>query len=225
MSTFFWLPSCLKQGGWREARSGFEVDGGLSYRAGDRGWYNSAEAGTRSPEVNANSPFLRPMPHEQNIQDPQAFEEEVARLIQDFEQRTLKEMHGQFSRLIYLASLRDYNTGRYHHYGLETRHPSPAVHEGLHRCHVKIFDAVVAMPLQEQTEELLNFFETLREDPSCLVETWERLRAYQILPPEDALPLARTLFDKNIEVMLKVLKDTDLWPLLHDPHRDPDDLP
>lgn len=160
-----------------------------------------------------------------NNQGPQAFEEDVTRLIRDFEERTLKEMHGRFSRLIYLASLRDYNTGRYRHYGLGTRYSSQAVHEGLRRCHVKTFEEVVAMPLKEQTEELLEFFESLREEPSRLVEAWERLKAYQILPPEDALPLARALFDKNIEVMLKVLKDTDLWPLLHDPHRDPDDLP
>jgi hypothetical protein len=160
-----------------------------------------------------------------NIQDSQAFEEEVTRLMRDFEQRTLKEMHGHFSRLIYLASLRDYNTGWYRHYGLETRHSSQAVNEGLHRCHVKMFEEIVAMSLKEQTEELLNFFESLREEPSRLVEAWERLRAYQVLPPEDALPLARVLFNKNVELMLKLLKDTDLWPLLHDPHRDPDNLP
>jgi hypothetical protein len=161
----------------------------------------------------------------ENDRAPQASEEDVVRIIRDFEERTLKEMHGHFSRLIYLASLRDYNTGRYRHYGLATRHSAEAVHEGLHRCHVKTFEKILALPLREQTEELLEFFESLREEPSRLVEAWERLKAYRILPPEDTLPLARALFDKNVEVMLKVLKDTDLWPLLHDPHRDPDDLP
>jgi hypothetical protein len=37
--------------------------------------------------------------------------------------------------------------------------------------------------------------------------------------------LARELFDKNIEIMLKILRETDLWPLLHDPHGHSDDLP
>jgi hypothetical protein len=166
------------------------------------------------------------MPDEvQDIQDPQAFEEEVTHLMRDFEERTLKELRGLFSRLIYLASLRDYNTGRYHHYGLETRHSGAAVDAALRRCHVGTFEELLVMSLQEQTEDLLRFFESLKEEPSRLVEAWQRLRAYQILPPEDALPLARALFDKNIEVMLKLLRETDLWPLLHDPHGDADDLP
>ena len=166
------------------------------------------------------------MPDElKDIQDPRAFDEQVEHLMQDFEQRTLKEMPGRFRRMIYLASLRDYNTGRYHHYGLETRYPEAAVDAALRRCHLQTFEALLAMSLQEQTEDLLTFFEALREEPTRLVEAWEQLKAYQILPPEEALPLARTLFDENIEIMLKLLRETDLWPLLHDPHGDSDDLP
>ena len=52
-----------------------------------------------------------------------------------------------------------------------------------------------------------------------------RLRSYQILPPAGCHPPARELFDKNIEIMLRILCETDLWPLLHDSHRDADDLP
>jgi len=166
------------------------------------------------------------MPDEvQDTHDPEAFEEEVRHLTRDFEERTLKEMEGRFRRLIYLASLRDYNTGRYHHYGLETRYPEAAVDAALRRCHLQTFEDLLGMSLQEQTEDLLTFFESLREEPTRLVEAWEGLRAYQILPPEDALPLARALFEKNIEIILKLLRETDLWPILHDPHGDPDDLP
>ncbi len=151
--------------------------------------------------------------------------QEVERLVRDFEERTLVGMQGHFNRLVYLASLRDYNTGRYHHYGLEDRYAAEAVDEGLRQCHARIFEELVGLPLQEQTEDLLNFFESLKEDKARLVGVWERLRSYQILPPEDCHPLARELFDTNIEIILRVLRETDLWPLLHDPHRDADDLP
>ena len=161
----------------------------------------------------------------ENSGDPEKFAGEVARVARDFEERTLSELRGYFERLIYLASLRDYNTGRYHHYGLETRYPSETVDESLRQCHIKVFEELVFLPLKEQTEDLLSFFESLKEEKARLVDAWQRLRSYQVLPPENCHPLARTLFDKNIEIMLKVLRDTDLWPLLHDPHRHPDDLP
>jgi hypothetical protein len=159
-----------------------------------------------------------------NLSTP-ANPEEVEQLARDFKERTLVGVHGQFSRLVYMASLRDYNTGRYHHFGLESRYAPEVVNKGLHQCHMEIFGELVTLPLKEQTEDLLNFFESLKEDKTRLVMVWKRLKSYQILPPEGCHPLARDLFDKNIEIMLRILRETDLWPLLHDPHGDADDLP
>jgi hypothetical protein len=158
-------------------------------------------------------------------QEPEARQQEIDRLVRDFEDRTLAGVDGHFARLVYIASLRDYNTGRYHHYGLESRYAADIVNKGLHECHVRVFEDLVTLPLKDQTEDLLNFFESLKEDKARLVEVWRRLRSYQILPPENCDPLARELFDKNIEIMLRILRETDLWPLLHDPHRDSNDLP
>ena len=165
--------------------------------------------------------FDEEFPLARDAADPQ----EVKAVATDFERRSLAELKGYFQRLIYLASLRDYNTGRYHHYGLETRHAPASVDEALHRCHVRVFEELVALPLKEQTEDLLNFFESLKEDKGRLVTVWGRLRSYQVLPPEDCHPLARELFDNNVQIMLNILRETDLWPLLHDSHRDADDLP
>jgi hypothetical protein len=152
-------------------------------------------------------------------------EGEVAKVIGDFEVKTLAEMPGHFNKLVYLASLRDYNTGRYHHYGLETGYSAAAVDQGLHRCHIQIFEELTTLPLEEQTRDLVAMFQSIREDRKRLIETWRKLRSYQVLPPADCHPLARQLFEKNIEVMLRVLRETDLWALLYEPHGDSDDLP
>jgi hypothetical protein len=156
--------------------------------------------------------------------NPGADPEAVERLVRDFEERTLVGIEGRFNQLVYLASLRDYNTGRYHHFGLESRYGPELADESLRECHVRIFEEFVALPLREQTEDLLNFFESLKEDKARLVTVWKRLKSYQILPPEGCHPLARELFDKNIEIMLRILRETDLWALLHDAHGDTDDL-
>ena len=162
---------------------------------------------------------------QQHDQDRPALQQEVEYLVRDFEDRTLEKLKGHFSRLVYLGSLRDYNTGRYHHYGLESLHAPEAVDHALRQCHNRVFEGLVGLPLREQTEDLLDFFESLKEDKTRLVEAWQQLRSYQILPPENCHPLARELFEKNIEIMLRVLRETDLWPLLHDPHRHTNDLP
>jgi hypothetical protein len=152
-------------------------------------------------------------------------DQDTAQVAADLEANTLSKMPGLFSRLVYLASLRDYNTGRYHHYGLETRYSAQAVDAGLHQAHIKVFEELVSLPLEDQTQDLIGFFESLREDRSRLIKTWRRLRSYQVLPPDNCHPLARQLFDKNIEVVLSVLRETDLWALLYEAHSNPNDLP
>jgi len=146
-------------------------------------------------------------------------------VVADVQTRTLDQMEGRFSRLIYLASLRDHNTGRYHHYGLEARHPADAVDDGLRRCHAAVFEDLIELTLEEQTQDLLAFFESLKEEKARLVEVWDRLRSYKILPPEDCHLLARELFDSNMVIILRILRETGLWELLRDTHGHADDLP
>jgi hypothetical protein len=151
-------------------------------------------------------------------------DDEIRRVVEDFEHHTLDKIKGVAARLIYLASLRDHNTGSYHHYGLESRYSEAAVDQGLHRCHTAVFTSFVALPLREQTQDLLRFFESLKAERSRLVEVWQHLRAYRLLAPEDASPLAQQLFRQNIETILQVLKESELWELLDEPHGDPDHL-
>lgn len=149
----------------------------------------------------------------------------VERVIADFQARTLAGMPGRFCRLIYLASLRDHNTGRYHHHGLERRYGAAAAEEALRQCHLTVFNELMALTLRAQTEDLISHFKSLQEERPRLVEAWERLRAYQVLPPEDCHPLARNLFNNNIEAMVKILRQTELWDLFDEPHGNSDNLP
>ncbi len=151
-------------------------------------------------------------------------EGDVQRVVDSVCRQTLDRMPGEFSRLIYLASLRDHNTGRYNHYGLECRYPSEAVNEGLRRCHLQVFNDLVSQPLQKQTQDLIHFFDSLRAERPRLVDVWRRLRAFEVLPPEECHPLARELFRKNVEIVLRMLKQTELWDLLDDTHGDADNL-
>ena len=114
------------------------------------------------------------MPNEEgSAHEVPAFQQEVEHLVRDLEDRTLGVLKGHFSRLVYLGSLRDYNTGRYHHYGLESLHPPEAVDQALRQCHNRVFEGLVGLSLREQTEDLLDFFESLKTDKTRLVEAWQ----------------------------------------------------
>jgi hypothetical protein len=169
--------------------------------------------------------IFMPGTHEPDQFPSLSLEEETRQVVENLQRRTLGEMAGYFNRLIYLASLRDHNTGRYSHYGLECRFSAGAVNDGLRLCHAQVFEQLTALGLQEQTHDLIQFFQSIKAERPRLVEVWGRLRAYEILPPEECHPLARQLFTHNVETILQLLKQTDLWELLSDPHGHPDNLP
>jgi hypothetical protein len=153
------------------------------------------------------------------------FPAEVRRVMDDYERRTLNALEGPVSRLIHLAALRDHNTGKYSHYGLETRYSEEAVDEGLRALHHKVFNEAVRLSLEQQTREMIDFYRSQPAEKIRMVQAWQRLKSYQILLPEQCHPLARDLFTKNFEIILRILEHTELWPLLDNAHGDSDNLP
>src|SRR6516162_11182097 len=59
----------------------------------------------------------------------------------DLWQRTLGKIPGDLNRMIYLASTRDYNSGRYHHAGLEATFGYDAVKQALETAHLFFFSS------------------------------------------------------------------------------------
>jgi len=76
------------------------------------------------------------------------------RVVQDFTQTTLAAIPGQFSRLSYLASLRDLSSGKYEHSGLSALYPDEAIQQALQLCHEQIFERILESPLSSQQEDL-----------------------------------------------------------------------
>jgi len=58
------------------------------------------------------------------------------RVIQDFITTTLAAIPSPFSRLTYMASLRDLSSGRYEHAGLASSYEDSAIQQSLELCHV-----------------------------------------------------------------------------------------
>ena len=128
--------------------------------------------------------------------------------LRDLHTRTLAKLKGDFARLIYLASTRNYNSGHYEHDGLSFRFAQPAAEMALDIAHREIFLSLALSPLPLLVQELEQYVFSGCEQPDELLSTWKDLQAYRVLPPAHDDPLTVSLFLSNVKVALALVEPT-----------------
>src|SRR5436309_11120717 len=109
--------------------------------------------------------------------------------IDDLRTHTLPEIPGDFARLIYLSSTRDYNTGRYYHDGLALRFGEEIAGEALAICHREVFRRLALCPLEDFTEDMKNYVECSADGAAAdLLRAWKKIEPYRVTVPLDADP-------------------------------------
>ena len=126
--------------------------------------------------------------------------------VRDLEERTLPALRGELTRLVYLASTRDYNTGRYQHDGLAHRFTPDAAQTALRRCHEATFRTLVFSSLRDVVRELDVYAQAAPEGPDQVLDAWRRLEAYRVLIPAGCDSLAGQLFVSNVKIALEILR-------------------
>lgn len=129
------------------------------------------------------------------------------RIIQDFTMTTLAGISSAFSRLTYMASLRDLSSGRYEHAGLAAMYPDEAVQQSLQLCHEQIFERVLETSLETQEKELRQCLEHMPGDLRATIRHWARMEAYRVLIPERSPDYLKDLFCSNLRVLLEILEE------------------
>jgi hypothetical protein len=129
------------------------------------------------------------------------------RIIQDFTMTTLAGIPGEFSRLTYMASLRDLSSGRYEHAGLAALYPEDAIQQALNLCHEQIFERVLESPLARQEADLKECLERMPGGLCGTVAHWLRMEAYRVLIPERAPDYLKELFCSNLRALLEILQE------------------
>ena len=125
--------------------------------------------------------------------------------IRDLENRTLPAVPGDIAKLVYLSSTKDYNTGRYHHQGLNAHFTAEAAEAALARCHQGVFQALLAIGLAQLVEELDRYLQVGGDAPGQVLESWQTLQPYRMLVPASADPLGADFFISNVTIALAVL--------------------
>jgi hypothetical protein len=125
---------------------------------------------------------------------------------QDLLERSLSKISCDLSRLIYLASTREYNTGNYHHDGLSGRYGAEEAQRALRTAHHEVFTRLASASLEELVRQLESYVEKSSESPNDVVHAWQELAPYRVAMPMDANPTAVAMLLSNIKVALKVLQ-------------------
>src|SRR5215475_161019 len=123
----------------------------------------------------------------------------------DIHDRTLTKINVPLERLVYLASLRDYSSGRYYHDGLAMRFSEKIAAEALKQEHMDIFLELAHSSLHSLVEQLNRYLDSLQGDRTESLRTWENLQPYRVIVPVGADRLAIRLFISNITFAVAIL--------------------
>ena len=121
--------------------------------------------------------------------------------------RELCHITSSYGRLVYLASLRNSDTGRYEHYGSELILPS-AVNKELGRLHEEIFREWVTYTLERKKADIELYIAGIElADPAELIDAWLRLTPYMNLVPAAIQGPERQKHISDFEAILGLLKN------------------
>jgi hypothetical protein len=125
---------------------------------------------------------------------------------EDFKTRTLAHLGSRFGRVIYLASMRDYNTGHYYHDGLSFQFSEEAAERALAETHREEFVALTLSPLEEFVNQLQLYLRSVGAETAESIRVWERLEPYRVAIPFDSDPLTAQLFLANVKLALLIVE-------------------
>jgi hypothetical protein len=131
---------------------------------------------------------------------------DVQQAAEDFRHRTLSTISRPLDRLIYLASMRDYNTGLYYHDGLASRFSQEAACEALADCHVDAFRQLVHCSLEDLVRQMEAYMNSMHTNPAEFLGAWMKLEPYRVAVPVETDPLSVELLFSNFRIALAILQ-------------------
>lgn len=125
----------------------------------------------------------------------------------DLWKHTLSRIPSVCGRLVYLATLRDPNSGTYKHHGLITAFGRDESVRALRESHEEAFHTWLGLSLSEQNDDLREYLRALEEPQEEVVDHWLQSAAYRGYVPASAMEMEAELFAKSLEILLQLLQN------------------
>ena len=132
-------------------------------------------------------------------------ESQLEAAVRDLEVRTLANLRGELTKLVYLSSTRDYNTGEYQHDGLAHQFGAQAAQRALAQCHQAAFQDLLHSSLPALVAQLATYIDSTGAEREKVLHSWRRLQAFRVLVPGTCDDLSADFFVSNIRIALEVL--------------------
>ena len=125
----------------------------------------------------------------------------------DLWKHTLSQIPTVYGRLVYLASLRDANSGAYRHHGLSAAFGREESLDALRKSHEDTFREWLGMPLAAKSADLAAHFQNIQENPRQVVAYLARGKPYLSQGPDSASPAQRRQFGVEMEILLELVRN------------------
>ncbi|HWF47049.1 MAG TPA: hypothetical protein VG168_08595 [Bryobacteraceae bacterium] len=113
-----------------------------------------------------------------------------------------------YGRLVYLAGLRNPDTGRYEHYGLTLNSTAGSAHRAFRRIHETIFREWVRISLEQKKADVEAYIAGIDQvNVTELIDAWLRLTPYKNLVPASIQGPERHQHISDFEAILGLLKN------------------
>jgi hypothetical protein len=128
----------------------------------------------------------------------------------DLWKHTLSQIPSVYGRLVYLASLRDANSGIYRHHGLSAAFGREESIGALRKSHEETFLEWLKLSLADKSADLSFHFQNVQESPRAVATYLARSHFYLSQVPDSASPAQRRQFKMEMETLLELLRSAEL---------------
>lgn len=123
----------------------------------------------------------------------------------DLWRNTLSQIPSVLGRLVYLASLRNQNSGRYEHHGLALVFSEDEANRALKRSHSQVFREWLNYNLEQQKADLELYLSGLLDDRRTILATWMDLASYRAWVPAAARSVERRLYIADLKALIELM--------------------
>ena len=117
----------------------------------------------------------------------------------------LLPLPNDLTRLIYLTSIRDYNSGFYRHPTLSRQFDASVAHRVFEVWHQQVFARMLANPISKYVEQLEGYIAYSRAERDLFIKSWTLLEAYKAAIPLQVPKRVSEVFFLNVKTALAIL--------------------